>query len=98
MLSPKFTEFQSGSRRGGMTLPKDSDVLTDHTAVRTERGECPRCLLTLYKGTDRGYRQGEKRDRVFVSPLYYDKAGSRLRPKHKAMSKFFIFECVISDI
>lgn len=54
-----FPPYKAALEEGSVTLPKDSDVLTDHTAVRLERGIPKVPASTRHKGTDGGSRHGD---------------------------------------
>lgn len=54
-----FPKYKAALEDGTITLPKDSDVLDDHRAVRTENGVPKIPATARYRGSDGGYRHGD---------------------------------------
>ncbi len=54
-----FPKYKAALEDGSITLPKDSDVLDDHRAVRTENGVPKIPASARHRGSDGGYRHGD---------------------------------------
>lgn len=54
-----FPKYKAALEDGSITLPKDSDILEDHRAVRTENGVPKIPASARHRGSDGGYRHGD---------------------------------------
>ena len=57
--SENFPKYKAALEDQAITLPKDSDILDDHRAVRTENGVPKVPASARHRGSDGGYRHGD---------------------------------------